>query len=162
MLAQTVTFSFLSFNCSNGALEPSLVPSIGITPEQLIVHMYDCVEDVLLCFCPLDIVSNKKLNIRAVLLLWLVLNYKLFCAEVPDKYKQYTSNFHQKLGPDFLKIYQTEVTRPLHTSIGLKDREEYPAPVPGVDFPTETLAELGLLHCHVESIEIDLNDTDTD
>lgn len=153
MLAQTVVFSFLSFNRSNGLLKHSLVPSIGISKETLVVHMYDSVNDVLLASCQLDLFSPQGLHIRAVLLLWLVLNYKLFSTGVPDAFKQYSSNFHQKLGPDFLKIYQTEVHRPLH--IRPTERDDYPK-FNSIVFPRAELTESVLPH--VASIEIDLSD----
>lgn len=57
-LAQTIVYSFLLFNESNGGFNPSLVPSIIIAGEKLVVHMYDCKEDILLASRPLELFNG--------------------------------------------------------------------------------------------------------
>lgn len=69
MLAQTVTFSFLSYYCNDGSLNSSLVPCIGISSKKFVVHMYDCAKDVLLASCRVDLFCNKELHVGAVVFL---------------------------------------------------------------------------------------------
>lgn len=114
ILAQTIVFSFLLFNQTNSSLHPSLVPGIGISAEKLVLYLYDCKGDVLLASSPIQLFFGKRLGLTPVLVLWLVLNHKLFCSGVPDEYKKFSSTLHEKLGPEYLKMYQTENFSPLH------------------------------------------------
>lgn len=118
ILAQTMVFSFLQNKLNASGSENSLVPGVGICADKLIIFLYDCKEDVLLQSTQMKLFSSQGeevLSCRAVVILWLVLNYGIFCTGIPDKYKQYKADFHERLGPDYLQIYMKEVTKPLHT-----------------------------------------------
>lgn len=128
MMAETIVFSFWQHKQSGNASSNCLVPGIGISDEKLIVCMYDCEADVLLEALPLDIFSDhgpEILHIRAVIVLWLLLNYKEFGNRIPDKFINYKSEFHQVLGPKYLDIYKNKVQKPCHVK-PLKETEHQP------------------------------------
>lgn len=116
ILAQTIVFSFLQNKINASWSLSSLVPGIGISAKKLIISMYDCQEDVLLQSKPMDLcLLEGGLNCRTIVYLWLVLNHKLFCTGIPEQLKMYKAQFHDHLGPDYLKLYTKEVTKPFHS-----------------------------------------------
>lgn len=117
VMAQTVVFSFLKHKQNIDKPSNFLVPGIGVCGEKLLLYMYDCEEDVLLEVCPVGIFSNggpSILDVNSVVVLWLLLNYRIFGNCVPDEFKQYKSEFHQQLGDHFLDMYMNKVERPCH------------------------------------------------
>ena len=79
MIAETIVFSFLQNKRNSGKIHNCLIPSIGINNEKLIVFMYDCENDVLLGTRALDLFDEGDFDIRIIIFLLLVLNYRLFC-----------------------------------------------------------------------------------
>lgn len=92
---------------------------------------------------------------KTILVLWLVLNYKLFCDGVTEKYKKYSSDFHKILGPELLKMYQTEVFRP--SRVQLSSRDAYPELVLQFPKPDGRVQQAKA----IELIEVDVNETGT-
>lgn len=71
LMAQAIVFSFLQNKKNKGILKTFLVPAIGICGKKLVIHLYDCLEDVLLEIFPLPwwlkgLHGQKELNLRAV------------------------------------------------------------------------------------------------
>lgn len=117
VMAQTIVFSFLQHKENKDLKDGFLVPGIGICAEKLIVYMYDSKKDILLESLPIDIFSNDGpyvLHLRAVVVLWLLLNYGDFGTAVPKKFKDYTSEFHNVIGKELLDMYSYEVKKPCH------------------------------------------------
>ncbi|XP_060602395.1 uncharacterized protein LOC132755535 [Ruditapes philippinarum] len=114
MIAETIVFLFLQNKQNAGKLRNNLIPGIGIINEKLIVFMYDCENDVLLGSRAMDLFEDEDVYIRIILVLWLVLNYKLFGTGLIDEIKNYKANFHSLLGNENLERYKTEVAMPFH------------------------------------------------
>lgn len=117
VMAQTIVFSFLKRKENFGKLSNFIVPGIGLCEESFIFYMYDCVEDVLLGTLPFNIFADcgpSVLDIQAVVVLWLLLNYNIFGNCVPDNLKQYKSEFCWKTGEKFLDMYMNKVKQPCH------------------------------------------------
>ncbi|XP_045196059.2 uncharacterized protein LOC123551294 [Mercenaria mercenaria] len=120
VVAQTVMCSFVQQR-KNPTQPCALVPGIGICSEKLIVYLYDCVEDILLTTGPLDLYAQMGLfglNPRAIIILWLILNHKLFSNKTPERYKGYMANFHHVLGPVQLEAYKNESEQPFRARPG--------------------------------------------
>jgi hypothetical protein len=114
MIAETFVFSFLQHKQNSGKLRNSLIPSIGIIGEKFIVFMYDCENDVLLGSGVLSLFYKGSIDVRSVIFLWLVLNYRLFCSGLIDDFKSFKSEFHTLIGDEYLRRYRNEVTMPCH------------------------------------------------
>ncbi|XP_045166191.2 uncharacterized protein LOC123529741 [Mercenaria mercenaria] len=118
MLSETIVFSFLLFNETGGSLKNYLVPTVGISTEKLKIFFYDCVEDILLEACPTNLFytapSDRQIHTRAVLMLWLTLNYEIFCTGVPDVLKRNKSDFFRKIGHEVHERYRNNVSRNFH------------------------------------------------
>lgn len=98
-LAQTIVTSLLQKQHHEN-LESYLMPGILITPHNFQITMYDAENDILLCSNEIPLFlppSDYCLNPRAVLTLWLVLHYKMFCSglKLVDSYtlNKWKSNF---------------------------------------------------------------------
>jgi hypothetical protein len=76
--------------------------------------MYDCENDVLLGSRAMDLFEDEDFYVRIIIVLWLVLNYKLFGTGLIDEFKNYKANFHSLLGNENLERYKTEVAMPFH------------------------------------------------
>jgi hypothetical protein len=62
-----------------------MVPNIVISPEKFEIMMYDADKDILLCsnsvsLFNLDVPENRTLTNEAVIVLWMVLHYRIFCS----------------------------------------------------------------------------------
>ncbi|XP_045211258.2 uncharacterized protein LOC123562717 [Mercenaria mercenaria] len=124
VMAQTIVNSFVQHK-RNPVSSNSLVPGIGIYSKKMVVYMYDCVEDILLTSGPVALHADMNasgLNYRAIIILWLGLNYKLFGNATPPKYKHYTSDFHHVIGPVQLERYKQETEQPFK---GKLDEEDF-------------------------------------
>ena len=97
---------------------------MGILKKKIIVCFYDSVNDVLLQSLPINIVEEKTVAVKAVLFLWLTLNYQFFCSGITDDMKSYKADFIEKLG-NSLDIYLDEVTMPIHVP-NVTDGELFP------------------------------------
>lgn len=116
VMAQTIVFSFLKHK-ENDKLSNFLVPGIGLCAEKFILYMYDCIEGVLLGALPFDIFAECGpcvLNVQAVVILWLLLNYNVFGNCVPDNLSQYKSEFREKVDNEFVDMYMHKIERPCH------------------------------------------------
>jgi hypothetical protein len=83
-IAQTIVFSLVQRQRHPNALH-HMVPNIVISPEKFEIVMYDAEKDVLLYsnsifLFNLDSPENRSLTSEAVLILWLVLHYRVFCS----------------------------------------------------------------------------------
>lgn len=116
VMAETLVFSFLQHEHNTDKVSSYLVPGIGLCKEHMILYMYDCKEDVLLGIPPLSIFPNKSDGIdrRTVVLLWLVLNYGLFCTGVPEELKKHKAGIKKIVGENILEMYYTKVSKPCH------------------------------------------------
>ena len=77
ILSQTIVCSFLQkrFDPSGN----SLIPTIGISDTELVVYFYDHEKDVLLQSRGISFQEKGESQITAVLVAWLVVNYKYLC-----------------------------------------------------------------------------------
>lgn len=79
-LAQTIVFSCLkkksALQCNN-----HMVPNIVISKKKIKILMYDAEKDVLLYSRSISLFdSQRKLSSIAIVVLWMVLHYRLFCS----------------------------------------------------------------------------------
>lgn len=82
-IAQTIVFSLLKRQ-NYPSCQHHLIPNIVITPTEFRVNMYDAVNDILLSSLSLKIFDPKfeSLQIESVIILWMVLHYRIFCAGI--------------------------------------------------------------------------------
>ncbi|XP_062615123.1 uncharacterized protein LOC134276851 [Saccostrea cucullata] len=82
--AQTIVFSLTENqkhpNCLN-----HMVPNIVISPEKFEIVLYDAERDILLCsnsifLFNLDLPEHRSLTNEAIIILWMVLHYEIFCS----------------------------------------------------------------------------------
>lgn len=104
--AQTIVFSLVQKQRHPDSLD-HMVPNIVISPEKFEIVMYDADNDILLCsnsifLFNLDLPENRTLTNEAVVILWMVLHYRIFCSgfnnashEVLERCK---SNFKKLVG----------------------------------------------------------------
>lgn len=79
-LAQTIVFSCLK-RTSALKWENHMVPNIVISPQKIKIIMYDAKKDVLLYSRSISLFdSQKELSSIAIVVLWMVLHYRLFCS----------------------------------------------------------------------------------
>ncbi|XP_061170758.1 uncharacterized protein LOC133180211 [Saccostrea echinata] len=107
ILSQAITFAFYQGNVvnSNGISPVSaLIPSLVLTPAHYYIVMYDYVNDILLSSslqrCSLWDESYMKLNLSAVLQMWMVLNHLDFVPALSPKEEHVlegSCNFHNIL-----------------------------------------------------------------
>lgn len=77
ILAQIITFSFLKRQMHIDTMTSFLVPCIALTKEELKVFFYDSENDLLIENREHKIFGDDgEINYEAVIILWLVLNYK--------------------------------------------------------------------------------------
>lgn len=110
IIAQTIVFSFLQKKY-HPERDNFLTPCIGIGRTDLIVMFYDAEHDVLLESSSVPLFENEfscKFSFEAILVSWLVVNYKYFCSGLVEKDEQHKSNFfvHAK---DKIQIYKDKL-----------------------------------------------------
>lgn len=111
IIAKTVTFSFLKNKCGTNTV--NLIPSIAVNTNGVQIHLYDSENDVLLqsgffeLLLPEPGKGIKILNSIAVIVIWMTLNYKLFCTGVFDSMER--SGFHKLID---LKSFRKDVKAP--------------------------------------------------
>lgn len=103
---QTIVFSLVQKQRHPDSLD-HMVPNVVISPEKFEIVMYDADNDILLCsnsifLFNLDLPENRTLTNEAVVVLWMVLHYRIFCSgfnnashEVLERCK---SNFKKLVG----------------------------------------------------------------
>lgn len=82
-IAQAIVFSLLQRQ-NHPSSQHHLIPNIVITPTEFRVNMYDAVNDILLSSLSLKLFDPKfeSLQIESVIILWMVLHYRIFCAGI--------------------------------------------------------------------------------
>jgi hypothetical protein len=121
IMSHTIVSSFLQRKKNKKGLNNYLIPGIGIGSKNVFVCFYDSENDVLLQCRPINLFDGGSLSTVAVMFLWLVLNYRLFCSGVTEKMKGCKADFIKCLG-DKENIYLEDVDRPLH--VITQDTEE--------------------------------------
>ena len=113
LTSQSVCFSFLQ-----GHRHPEyinkLVPSIGISCSDVMIHMYDSVQDKLVQTVAFELFDETKLKLRisSVIALWLTLNYKVlssFNSSIAAFVKTLPSANFFEVAQDKLHIYKKEL-----------------------------------------------------
>lgn len=99
-IAQTVVFSLLQRQ-RHPNFRTSMTPNILFSPDYIQIIMYDAVNDILLCSNFIDLFNvnaDGRLSSEAVVTLWLVLHYRIFCCGLhfEDNVEAdiFKSNFH--------------------------------------------------------------------
>ena len=77
ILSETIVFSLLQKRMNPSGI--SLIPTIGISGKELVVYFYDSVKDVLLQSRGISFKEKGEIQITAILVAWLVVNYKYLC-----------------------------------------------------------------------------------
>ena len=80
---------------------------------------YDSEEDVLLETAEMDLkidLTVPKISQTAVVLLWLTINYQIFCSGISDKMKKYNAQFFERVG-DHIDFYRNETAFEVHKTI---------------------------------------------
>lgn len=107
IIAQTIVFSFLQKK-AHPERDTFLTPCIGIGSSELVVMFYDCEHDVLLESSSIPLFSDPsslEFSYTAILVSWLVVNYKFLCSGLPDHMTVYKSDFCVHASKK-LKIYE--------------------------------------------------------
>ena len=101
-----VVSSFIEHNLH--PTKQAAVPIILIDATQYQVCLYDCESDILLVSAPIPLAHPKeRLSRHGLLLLWLVINHRLFLQPLPDD-DSLTSTIKQRLKDnDFLSHFKT-------------------------------------------------------
>ena len=113
LVAKTIVNAFLQRKLNDGNLKNYLIPGIGISKKKMIVCFYDSVNDVLLQSLPINLFEENTMVRKAVLFLWLTLNYHIFCSGITEDMKEYKAGFIEKLGKN-VNIYTDDVKMPIH------------------------------------------------
>jgi hypothetical protein len=114
IIAETVVFAFLQKQINSG-FDNFLIPTIGISKEDILFYLYDPDHYILLESPPFNLFlkgSGKPcLSYAAVLALWLTINYPYFCTGITNLMKErgFTADFFSHLGDDtrIRPIYET-------------------------------------------------------
>ena len=108
-IARAIVFSFLQ-----GKLHPewktSMIPTIGLSQSELIVYFYDHKNDVLLkTINGLNFKEAGENRIKAILVAWLVINYKYLCSGFVDNLSTAPkANFFEAC-KDMLDLYRNNI-----------------------------------------------------
>ena len=99
-IAQTIVFSLLQRQ-QHPNFQNCMVPNILVSPDYVQIIMYDSANDILLCSNFIDLFNVNAdgcLSSEAVVILWLVLHYRIFCCGllIDDSVEAdiFKSNFH--------------------------------------------------------------------
>ena len=82
ILSETIVFSLLQKRLNPSG--NSLIPTIGVSDTELVVYFYDNEKDVLLQSRGIPFKSKGVMQITAVLVAWLVVNYKYLSDGLTD------------------------------------------------------------------------------
>ena len=82
ILSETIVFSLLQKRLNPSGM--SLIPTIGISGTELVVYFYDHEKDVLLQSRGIPFKTKGVMQITAVLVAWLVVNYKYLSDGLTD------------------------------------------------------------------------------
>ncbi|KAK3104072.1 hypothetical protein FSP39_024205 [Pinctada imbricata] len=127
-VAQTIVFALTQRNrCRN-----VFIPNVIICPSKYFIVMYEPEKDILVWSqaCPLfEPGLPSTLRIGALITLWMVLHYRLFCSggEIFDDVDEVKANFHDRVTPDCKDYYVN-----LRTGISHFDKENLSYPHPNM------------------------------
>ena len=120
VISQAIVFSFLQ-NQQESQQKKSLIPTIGISSTQLVVYFYDSENDVLLQSAPFFFNKGAENRIMAILVAWLVANYKHLCDGLIDQLTTAPkANFFNVCDQTALKIYKSGL---MHRGVGRDETE---------------------------------------
>ncbi|KAK3102375.1 hypothetical protein FSP39_010905 [Pinctada imbricata] len=131
MIAETIVFSFLQKrlhperdNFLTPCIGVGFSEFLGVGFSELFIMLYDSEHDVLLESCKIPLSSPtqpNKFNMTAVLLSWLVVNYKFLCTGLTDEMKAfYKADFFEKAGPK-LQVYNELLSMGNVAEVNLND-----------------------------------------
>lgn len=84
-LAQIIVFSCQQKKNHPAIFSNLMVPNIIITPNRFQVIMYDVQKDLLICSRSIELFdSENNLECKAIVVIWMVLHYRLFCTGFND------------------------------------------------------------------------------
>lgn len=84
-LAQIIVFSCQQKKNHPAIFSNLMVPNIIITPKRFQVIMYDVRKDLLICSRSIELFdSENNLECKAIVVIWMVLHYRLFCTGFND------------------------------------------------------------------------------
>lgn len=84
-LAQIIVFSCQQKKNHPAFFSNLMVPNIIITPNRFQVIMYDVQKDLLICSRSIELFDSKNnLECKAIVVIWMVLHYRLFCTGFND------------------------------------------------------------------------------
>ncbi|KAK3093474.1 hypothetical protein FSP39_016200 [Pinctada imbricata] len=113
--SQTIVFSFYQNNCNN---DLTFVPIIGICKSHIQFHFYDSTRDIYLMSCEIPLFEDNipwKLNLSAVVAIWLVVNYKQLMGSCPNEIEKLEKfGFHNFCG-EHLQYYKDIKLGPFKT-----------------------------------------------
>lgn len=122
IISETIVFSFLQHKLNRERMHSCLVPGIGLSDMsngKVKCFFYDSEEDVLLETAEMDLkidLTVPKISQTAVVLLWLTINYQIFCSGISDKMKKYNAQFFERVG-DHIDFYRNETAFEVHKTI---------------------------------------------
>ena len=125
IIAETIVFAFLQKQ-KNPAFENFLIPTVGLSRKNIVFYLYDPDHDFLLESPQFEIFHNKKLSYPAVLALWLILNYKIFCTGITEAMREsnFTADVLSKVTNDIKILYKDHLQFG-NCAIGTKKRQPY-------------------------------------
>ncbi|XP_069130531.1 uncharacterized protein [Argopecten irradians] len=98
IISETIVFSFLQKQ-RHPESDNFLLPCIAVSAQDLVIYFYDSLHDVLLesCNIPLHGVfpspATGSVNLIAVVVIWLVVNYRYLCDGIVDEMKSTKAGF---------------------------------------------------------------------
>ena len=109
VISKAIVFSFLQ-NQQNTQQNISLIPTIGFSGTQLTVYFYDSKNDVLLQSAGFFLNRGADDRIKAILVAWLVVNYKYLCDGLIDPLTTVPkANFFNVCDEAALNIYKSDL-----------------------------------------------------
>ena len=109
IISEAIVFAFLQKKC-NPAFDNYLIPTVGISKNDILFYMYDPEHDILLESPPFDLFEfqTNALSYPAVLALWFILNYKTFCTGITEAMKErnFTADFLSRVNCEVRNIYK--------------------------------------------------------
>ena len=115
VISKAIVFSFLQ-NQQDTQQNISLIPTIAVSSTQLMVFFYDSKNDVLLQSAGFFLNRGADDMIKAILVAWLVVNYKYLCDGLIDPLTTVPkANFFNVCDEAALDIYKSDL---MHRGVG--------------------------------------------
>ncbi|XP_061163727.1 uncharacterized protein LOC133172909 [Saccostrea echinata] len=98
LIAETIVFSFLQKQ-KHPEYSNFLTPAVGVGISEMTIMFYDAEHDVLLESTRVPLFDSpeedcRKFSLAAILISWLVVNYKYLSSGLVDTMQTYTADFH--------------------------------------------------------------------